>query len=116
MPAFLDGQGETNSASQLEATLAAFDFDLTDEQYTEVTGFFDTGVKEEAGGEFPGLRRELAWIASASRGHVTKSCDHIRSDPFFWPPSWYPTERDPVSAPGKIIRSQVNTAARAPLR
>ena len=48
-----------SSASQLEATLAAFDFDLTDEQYTEVTGFFDTGVKEEAGGKFPGLRRDL---------------------------------------------------------
>jgi hypothetical protein len=43
----------------LEPTLAAFDFDLTDEQYAEVTGFFDTEVKEEGGGEFPRLRREL---------------------------------------------------------
>ena len=48
-----------SSASQSEATLAAFDFDLTDEQYGEVTGFFDTEVKEEAGGKFPSLRREL---------------------------------------------------------
>jgi aryl-alcohol dehydrogenase-like predicted oxidoreductase len=48
-----------SSAAQLEPTLAAFDFDLTDEQYIEVTGFFDTGVKEEGGGEFPRLRREL---------------------------------------------------------
>jgi aryl-alcohol dehydrogenase-like predicted oxidoreductase len=48
-----------SSASQLEATLAAFDFDLTDEQHTEITGLFDTEVKEEAGGKFPALRRKL---------------------------------------------------------
>ena len=48
-----------SSAGQLKATLAAFDFDLTDEQHTEVTGFFDTEVKEEAGGNFPGLRRKV---------------------------------------------------------
>ena len=48
-----------SSASQLEASLGAFDFDLTGEQYAEVTGFFPTEVKEEAGGRFPGLRREL---------------------------------------------------------
>lgn len=44
---------------KLEATLAVFDFDLTDEQHTEITRFFGTEVKEEAGGKFPALRRKL---------------------------------------------------------
>ena len=48
-----------SSASQLDASIAAFDFDLTDTQYDEVTGFFDTAVKEEAGGQFPNWRRSF---------------------------------------------------------
>ena len=48
-----------SSLSQLQATIAAFDFDLTADEYAEVTGFFDTEVKEEAGGRFPELRRAL---------------------------------------------------------
>ena len=42
-----------SSAAQLEPTLATFDFDLTDEQYREVTGFFDTEVKEEGAASSP---------------------------------------------------------------
>jgi len=48
-----------SSADQLQATVAAFDVDLSDEEYAEVTGLFDTAVKEEAGGRFPELRRAL---------------------------------------------------------
>lgn len=48
-----------SSAAQLQPTIAAFDVDLTDEEYAEVTGLFDTAVKEEAGGKFPELRRAL---------------------------------------------------------
>jgi aryl-alcohol dehydrogenase-like predicted oxidoreductase len=48
-----------SSVRQLEATIAAFDLDLTPEEYAEVTGFFDTAVKEEAGGKFPEFRRVL---------------------------------------------------------
>jgi len=51
-----------SSVEQLDATVAAFDFSLTDEEYTRVTGFFDTAVKEETGGKFPELRRELNLI------------------------------------------------------
>lgn len=48
-----------SSAAQLQATIAAFDVDLTAEEYAEVTGLFDTAVKEETGGKFPELRRAL---------------------------------------------------------
>lgn len=48
-----------SSARQLEASLAAFSFNLSDEEYATVTSLFDTAVKEEAGGAFVGLRREL---------------------------------------------------------
>jgi aryl-alcohol dehydrogenase-like predicted oxidoreductase len=48
-----------SSADQLHATIAAFDVDLTAEEYAEVTALFDTAVKEEAGGQFPELRRAL---------------------------------------------------------
>lgn len=48
-----------SSAAQLEATIAAFDVDLTAEEYAEVTETFDTAVKEETGGKFPELRRTL---------------------------------------------------------
>lgn len=46
-----------SSLKQLEASLAAFDFALTEEQYAKVTAMFDTAVKEEAGGAFADLRR-----------------------------------------------------------
>jgi aryl-alcohol dehydrogenase-like predicted oxidoreductase len=48
-----------SSWQQLDATLAAFEFDLTAEEYAEVTGMFDTAVKEVAGGKFADLRRTL---------------------------------------------------------
>jgi aryl-alcohol dehydrogenase-like predicted oxidoreductase len=48
-----------SSAAQLQATIAAFDVDLTAEEHAEVTGLFDTAVKEETGGQFPELRRAL---------------------------------------------------------
>ena len=53
-----------SSARQLEASLGAFAVTLTDTEYAEVTGYFDTAVKEEAGGAFVPLRRELHLIAS----------------------------------------------------
>lgn len=46
-----------SSAQQLAALVAAFDFDLSDDEYDQVTGMFDTSVKEETGGSFPNLRR-----------------------------------------------------------
>jgi len=48
-----------SSTRQLQATIDAFSIDLTEAEYTEVTNMFDTAVKEEAGGNFPALRREL---------------------------------------------------------
>jgi len=51
-----------SSSEQLDASIAAFDFDLTAEEYAMVTSFFDTAVKEETGGKFPELRRELNLI------------------------------------------------------
>ncbi len=48
-----------SSESQLQASLKAFEFDLTAEQYAKITNFFDTEVKEESGGAYKGLRREL---------------------------------------------------------
>ncbi len=51
-----------SSARQLTASLAAFEVTLTDEEYAEVTAMFDTAVKEEAGGAFVGLRRDLSLV------------------------------------------------------
>lgn len=48
-----------SSTRQLKATVDAFSIDLTEADYIEVTKMFDTAVKEEAGGNFPALRREL---------------------------------------------------------
>lgn len=53
-----------SSARQLEASFKAFDVNLSDDEYAEVTAMFDTAVKEEAAGAFPGLRRELKLVAS----------------------------------------------------
>ncbi|RME75664.1 MAG: aldo/keto reductase [Chloroflexi bacterium] len=52
-----------SSLSQLEASLKAFDVELSDEEYETVTGFFDTAVKEETGGSFPALRRSFKLVA-----------------------------------------------------
>lgn len=46
-----------SSLSQLQDNLNGFDWQLTDEQRRQISGFFDTEVKEEAGGAFPGWRR-----------------------------------------------------------
>lgn len=48
-----------SSEKQLAASLAAFESDLSDDEFAEVTGFFDTAVKEEAGGSFPNWRRSF---------------------------------------------------------
>ncbi|MGB8983113.1 MAG: aldo/keto reductase [Anaerolineales bacterium] len=52
-----------SAAGQLAASIAAFDFDLTDAEYEQVTGMFDTSVKEETGGNFPNLRRMLTLVS-----------------------------------------------------
>lgn len=51
-----------SSERQLHASLAAFDVDLSDAEYAEVTAMFDTAVKEEAAGAFAGLRRDLTLV------------------------------------------------------
>ncbi|UCE05553.1 MAG: aldo/keto reductase [bacterium] len=48
-----------SSMNQFESCLKAFEFDLTEEQYNRLTKFFDTEVKEETGGAYKDLRREL---------------------------------------------------------
>ena len=45
-----------SSLQQLGTAIGAFDFDLTADQYDEVTRMFDTTVKEEGLQRFPGLR------------------------------------------------------------
>lgn len=54
-----------SSERQLHASLAAFDVNLSDAEYAEVTGMFDTAVKEEAGGAFAGLRRDFSLVKAA---------------------------------------------------
>ncbi len=48
-----------SSARQLQASLTAFEVNLSDEEYNTLTSFFDTAMKEEAGGAFAGLRRDV---------------------------------------------------------
>jgi aryl-alcohol dehydrogenase-like predicted oxidoreductase len=55
-----------SSARQLTASLPAFAVNLSDAEYAEVTGFFDTAVKEEAGGAFAGLRREVKLVGDGA--------------------------------------------------
>jgi len=45
-----------SSAAQFEASLSAFEVDLSDEEYQEVSYCFDTEVKEEGLQRFPGLK------------------------------------------------------------
>jgi aryl-alcohol dehydrogenase-like predicted oxidoreductase len=46
-----------SSERQLQASIDAFDVVLSADEYAELTGMFDTAVKEETGGNFPNLRR-----------------------------------------------------------
>ncbi|MEM7537066.1 MAG: aldo/keto reductase [Chloroflexota bacterium] len=48
-----------SSLNQLQATIDAFNVDLSDDEYAEVTAMFDTAVKEESGGNFSNLRRSM---------------------------------------------------------
>ena len=45
-----------SSLPQLEEALESFDYDLSDEDYKQVTYLFDTEPKEEGLQRFPGLR------------------------------------------------------------
>ena len=51
-----------SSEGQLAASLAAFEADLTDEEFAEVTEMFDTAVKEESGGAYPSWRQSFKII------------------------------------------------------
>lgn len=53
-----------SSLRQLQASIDAVEVDLTDAEYTELTGLFDTAVKEESGGSFAGLRRATDLVAA----------------------------------------------------
>lgn len=48
-----------SSLRQLQSALSGFTLALTSEQRERLAGYFDTAVKEEAGGSFPVLRRSL---------------------------------------------------------
>jgi aryl-alcohol dehydrogenase-like predicted oxidoreductase len=52
-----------SALGQLQATIDAFNFDLTPDQYQAITAMFDTAMKEEAGGRFPELRRVVGLAA-----------------------------------------------------
>lgn len=52
-----------SSERQLHASIAAFDVTLSADECAELTAMFDTEVKEEAGGAFPGLRRSFELVA-----------------------------------------------------
>ena len=53
-----------SSLGQLQASIDAISVDLSDEEYAELTGLFDTAVKEESGGNFVGLRRATDLVAA----------------------------------------------------
>ena len=48
-----------SSERQLQASIDAFDVTLSPDEYAELTGLFDTAVKEESGGNYAPLRRAL---------------------------------------------------------
>lgn len=50
--------GGVSRIDQLQDQINAFSFELSDADYQQLVDLFDTTVKEEAGGAFPGLRRE----------------------------------------------------------
>ena len=53
-----------SSERQLQASIDAFDVTLSADEYAELTGMFDTAVKEESGGNFAPLRRVLNLVAA----------------------------------------------------
>lgn len=48
-----------SSLDQVNTAIDGFEFTLTPAETEEITAYFDTAVKEETGGKFPELRREL---------------------------------------------------------
>ena len=54
-----------SSERQLLASIAAFEVDLSADNYATITAMFDTAVKEETGGNFPSLRRALNLVAES---------------------------------------------------
>lgn len=53
-----------SSLGQLQASIDAFDVELSADDYSTVTAMFDTAVKEETGGNFPNLRRALDLVTT----------------------------------------------------
>lgn len=53
-----------SSLRQVQASMGAFDVALSDAEYNEISGFFDTAVKEESGGSFAPLRRALNLVSA----------------------------------------------------
>lgn len=51
-----------SSLKQLDLSVEAFDFHLTQDQYEKLTDMFDTEVREESGGAYKNLRRELGLL------------------------------------------------------
>jgi aryl-alcohol dehydrogenase-like predicted oxidoreductase len=51
-----------SSLSQLESAIKSFDLTLSSEERVRLSSLFDTEVKEESGGKFPGLRRSFDLI------------------------------------------------------
>jgi aryl-alcohol dehydrogenase-like predicted oxidoreductase len=51
-----------SSERQLQASIDAFDVVLSADEYAEITGMFDTAVKEESGGNFAPLRRSTTLV------------------------------------------------------
>jgi aryl-alcohol dehydrogenase-like predicted oxidoreductase len=52
-----------SSQRQLQASIDAFDVVLSADEYAELTGLFDTAVKEETGGSYPALRQSTTLVA-----------------------------------------------------
>jgi len=53
-----------SSLGQLQATIDAFEVDLSDAEYDEVTEMFGCAVQEESGGNFSNLRRAMDLVAA----------------------------------------------------
>ena len=53
-----------SSLRQLQASMGAFDVELSDAEYDELTALFDAAVREESGGSFVPLRRALNPVAA----------------------------------------------------
>lgn len=58
-PAVTSIIGGVSRYEQLQSQVDAFSFELSADEYQQLSEMFGTTVKEEAGGAFPGLRREL---------------------------------------------------------